>query len=181
MSVSSRESILSSPVDLRERIQRIDSAPLSAAWPAATGQDRGVDACSELVALAERLAARNDDPRRFVSALAAEAGGIRPGVLGFVDLARGGRNRLSGEGFRRKFDDGTEGQARHFAGICAATLRLGPRAARVLAVRVLRDDPASADGRLTDAAIRFTTNVVDGTLPIEETGPWIRRTICGAG
>ncbi|MDM4761933.1 hypothetical protein QT381_02800 [Galbitalea sp. SE-J8] len=137
-------------------------------------------ACAELADLADRLARGTSDPREFLVALGREAAGIRPGVIGVADLARGGRNTIPGRGMRAEFDDGTDGQVRHFAGIASAQERLGGRRTRQLAIRLLGDAPDSADGRLSDAAIAFAEGVRDGSIPLTAAGAWIRDHVCGA-
>lgn len=148
--------------------------------PHETGPRREVhqDACERLAALASRIAPRDPSPRRFLTALGREAAGIRPGPAGLVDLARGGRNILVGHGFKRRYDDATTGQVRHFAGTAVAVATLGP-SATVWVSEHLRGDPdRSADGRLTEAAARFADMVLSGALPVAEAGGWIERTLC---
>jgi hypothetical protein len=137
-----------------------------------------VDACGELSALAGRLARRATAPRRFLVELGHEAAGVRTGPLWFVDAARGGRNALSGTGFRAEFDDSTRGQARHFAGIVAVAARIGPRLTRWLSVHVGRDAPDSADGRLTEKALEFAGLVNSGRLRPDAAPDWIAQHLC---
>ncbi|WP_431279446.1 hypothetical protein [Leifsonia poae] len=95
-----------------------------------------------------------------------------------MDAGTGGRNRLSGRGFRRHVDDGTDGQARHFAGIVAVAARVGTRLARRLSITVGGDKPTSADGRLTDQALEFTRLIRSGELSPADSGDWIRARLC---
>jgi len=88
---------------------------VSTGAPATSGCAKLADACS-------RVADRTSTPREFLRQLGHEAAGVRRGPLWPVDAGRGGSNRIRGRGFRRHVDDGTEGQARHFAGIVAVTL-----------------------------------------------------------
>lgn len=120
-----------------------------------------------------------DDPREFLLRLGTEAAGIRRGPAAVVDLARGGTNVIPGGGVKRRFDDETDGQIRHFAGIATAAARIGPRLARTLSITVLKDPPTSADGRLSDAAVDFARQLLSGELPVSDASAWIERTLCG--
>ncbi|GIT78548.1 hypothetical protein LLS1_02170 [Leifsonia sp. LS1] len=137
-----------------------------------------MNACADLVSTAERLARTSASSRRFFVDLGAEAGGVRRGPLWFWDAARGGRNRIRGRGFRPHVDDGTDGQARHFAGILAVAARIGVRATRWFAIHVLGDAEDSADGRLTDHALDLVRLARSGAVTRATVGDWIRRTIC---
>lgn len=137
-----------------------------------------MNACADLVAAAARIAARSGSSRTFLVDLGAEVGGVRRGPLWFVDAARGGRNRLRGRGFRPHVDDGTDGQARHFAGIAAVAARIGARPTRWFALHVLRDASDSADGRLTDHALDLVRLTRSGELGQGDVAEWIRTTIC---
>lgn len=106
---------------------------------------------------------------------------MRRGLFWPLDAGRGGSNRIRGRGFRRNVDDGTEGQARHFAGIVAVAARVGARATRWLSIHVGRDAPESADGQLTDHALDFVRLVRSGELALSDTDAWVRQTICGQG
>lgn len=138
------------------------------------------DGCAELAATCGRVAARASSPGRFLRELGHEAAGVRRGPLWPLDAARGGSNRIRGRGFRRRVDDGTEGQARHFAGIVAVACRIGPRATRWLSIHVGRDAEDSADGRLTDHALDFVRLIRSGGLAPADAEAWVRSTICGA-
>lgn len=135
-------------------------------------------ACERLAQACARIAGRASGSGEFLRELGHEVAGVRRGPLWFLDAGRGGANRIRGRGFRRHVDDGTEGQARHFAGIVAVAARLGPRATRWLSIHVGRDAPESADGRLTDHALDFVRLIRAGELPLEETDAWVRTTIC---
>lgn len=131
----------------------------------------------QLARIADRLAARTDDPRRFLRGLAWNCARIRPGMLGLADLASGGGNRFGGTGFRPEFDDGTRGQVRHFAGVAVAPVLLGDRLARVALRWALRDPDGSADDRLSDAALVFSAALRSGGLPVSAAGRWIRENL----
>jgi len=140
------------------------------------------DACGRLAEACARLAADDTtSTSRFLRELGHEVAGVRRGPLWFLDAGRGGANRIRGRGFRDHVDDGTEGQARHFAGIVAMAARVGPSPTRWLSIHVGRDAPDTADGRLTDHAIDFVRLIRSGELPLSETDAWIRATICGGG
>ncbi len=73
-----------------------DGRPVRAPYPVR------VDACAALADSIDRLAARGYANRRFLKELG-RAAGVRRGPLWLLDAASGGRNRLSGRGFRRRF------------------------------------------------------------------------------
>jgi hypothetical protein len=131
-------------------------------------------ACEQLARVADRLAERTDDPRRFLRALAWNGAGVRLDPRGFLDLARGGRNRFRGGGFRAEFDDGTTGQVRHFCGIAVAPVLIGERVTRWAMRTVLRDPETSADHRLSLAALEFSRDLCRGALPLADAGDWVR-------
>jgi hypothetical protein len=137
--------------------------------------------CAQLADACSRVAARTSSPREFLRRLGHEVAGVRRGVFWPLDAGRGGSNRIRGRGFRRHVDDGTEGQARHFAGIVAVAARVGPRVTRWLSIHVGRDAPESADGQLTDHALDFVRLVRSGELVTTDADEWVRRTICGQG
>lgn len=132
-------------------------------------------AVERLARIADRLGERDLPPRRFLRALAWNCAGVRLGPLGYLDLASGGRNRFSGRGFRRRFDDDTDGQVRHFAGSAVAPQLLGERLARLSVTHILRDGPDSADGLLSEAAIDFSKQLRAGALSTSDAGEWIRE------
>ena len=130
------------------------------------------DLCGELLALAPELS-----PREFLRSLAALVAGIDLGLKGFQQLARGGANGLAGAGFRAEYDDGTVGQARHFAGTAAGAALLGEKPAELLAHHLV--DPAeSIDGQLSTAALAFAQALIAGDLPLDQAGSWIETHIC---
>ncbi|MGO4298616.1 hypothetical protein [Leifsonia sp. RAF41] len=139
------------------------------------------DGCEQLAEACARVASRTPSPREFLRRLGHEAAGVRRGLFWPMDAGRGGSNRIRGRGFRRNVDDGTEGQARHFAGIVAVAARLGAHTTRWLSIHVGRDAPESADGQLTDHALDFVRLVRSGELAPSDTDAWVRRTICGQG
>lgn len=132
----------------------------------------------ELVKLAAVEAAYDPSPKAFVHALALNGAGVRPGIGGIFALARGGRNTLSGGGFRALYDDGTRGQVRHFCGVLGACALLGPHVTRWISVVVRRDSPYSADGHLTDAAVRLYRSLTTGSVPVQEASGWIHDNVC---
>ena len=135
-------------------------------------------ACRRMAGLAATLAEREETAAEFLRAFGRAAAGIRPPPRAYGDLARGGRNLISGKGFLARFDDGTLGQARHFAGIAVASTFGGAEATRFLSIFV-RDDPlGSADGQLTEEGILFSTEVLDGDLTPDETPGWLLEHLC---
>ncbi|RFA09901.1 hypothetical protein B7R54_12325 [Subtercola boreus] len=137
-----------------------------------------MDACAELAALAGRIGADDPAPRDFLLRLGSEAAGIRRGPLWMIDAALAGRNRLPGRRFAAPFDDGTNGQARHFAGTAVSATRLGAAVTRWVSVHVRRDPLDSADGRLGEQAITFAGLVLAGELPVSGTPGWIAENLC---
>ncbi|GAA1504339.1 hypothetical protein BJ978_000369 [Agromyces terreus] len=139
-----------------------------------------MDACAALAESIERLAERGYSNRRFLKELG-RVGGVRRGPLWITDAASGGSNRLRGRGFRARVDDDTDGQARHFAGTVAVTVRIGGRLSGWLTTHVLRDGPGTADGRLSAEAIEFVGLIRSGVLEQADAANWVRRRLCGAG
>ncbi|QIG42977.1 hypothetical protein G5V58_09580 [Nocardioides anomalus] len=138
------------------------------------------NACHELAAAADRLAAAHPDPRTFLVELAREVAGIPRGTLtAWPALLLGGRNRLLGGGFRPELRDHTAGQARHFTGTARAVTVLGADRTRWLGVHARRDRPDSPDGRLSELAVVFADDLLAGRLAPADTGDWIRRHVCG--
>lgn len=140
-------------------------------------ESRG-SACRRLAAVAARLAESDPPPPAFLRALGRRAAGIRPPPRGFADLARGGRDLIPGRGFLARFDDGSAGQVRHFAGIAAAVSFAGGRNTRRISIEVRRDPPESADGRLTEEGIAFATAVLRGELELDESSEWLLERLC---
>ncbi|WKK72439.1 hypothetical protein Q0F99_05660 [Rathayibacter oskolensis] len=139
------------------------------------------DACSILVDRVDALAAADPRPRALIAALAEEVAGIRRFPLGLLDLARGGSDRVRGRGFHRRYDDGTRGQARHFAGVAGATLYLGGGLAHLLMRTVGGDAHGSADDRLTRRAAQWSRLLRRRELAVADAAEWIRREICAGG
>ena len=115
----------------------------------------------------------------FLVELGSRVSGIGRGRLVALGLLLGGRSRLKGGGFRSELRDHSAGQTRHFAGIARAVTVLGAGRTRWISVHVRRDAPDSPDGRLTDLAIEFAAGVLDGSLPTDRAGDWIRTNACG--
>jgi len=142
--------------------------------------DRGLagSACERLGALASLLAIETPNPNAFLRRLGREAAGIRSGARGLADLARGGEDLIPGKGFRGRFSDGSNGQARHFAGIAVAASYGGEQATRLVSIFVRQDELNSADGALTEEALMFTGQIQTGELPVADSGGWILDRIC---
>ncbi|MGI9822898.1 hypothetical protein [Agromyces sp. Marseille-Q5079] len=138
-----------------------------------------MDACAALAESVSSLAARGHSDRVFLKELG-RIGGVRRGVFWITDAASGGSNHLKGRGFRARVDDDTDGQARHFAGTVAVTVRIGARISWWLTVHVMRDAPDTADGRLSADAIEFVRLVRTGELAQADAAGWVRRNLCGA-
>jgi len=137
------------------------------------------NACAELVALTEKLAAEHPAPRVFLNEIGRQAAGIRRGPVGFIDLARGGRNIFPGDGVQLELDDQTGGQIRHFAGIVAASVRVSAPLTRWLSINIGRDGTHTPDGRLTDLATEFSSGVLAGEIAVPDAPAWIRSRLCG--
>lgn len=137
-----------------------------------------MDACGELCIKAARIAATAGSPRRFLVRFGRSVAGVRSGPFWFLDAGSGGRNLVRGMGFRPEFDDGTRGQARHFAGIVAASVRIGPALTRWASIHVLRDPADTPDGRLTEKALEFSELVRTAELPLPEAAAWLSRELC---
>ncbi|MGV8894843.1 MAG: hypothetical protein ACOH10_07180 [Rhodoglobus sp.] len=137
-----------------------------------------MDACAKLVRVVELIAIETSDPRRLLVALGTAAAGIRTGPLALIDLARGGRNHFPGRGMASEFDDDSDGQARHFAGIATSAARVGPTLTRWLSIVVGRDAPSSPDGRLTDLAVEFARALLKGDLATADAADWLRERLC---
>ena len=141
--------------------------------------DAEPNGCLALAEVADQIVAADPDvsPRDFLRALGRLVAGIDPGIEGLIDLARGGSNEISGKGFRPEFDDGSAGQARHFAGTAVSVALLGSRATGLIAHTVV--DPADTpDGRLSSAAIEFANLIMDEELPVSEASGWIIDNLC---
>jgi hypothetical protein len=135
-------------------------------------------ACRRMAGLAARLAESERSELGFLRAFGREAAGIRPPPRAYGDLARGGRNLIAGRGFLTRFDDGTEGQVRHFAGIAVASSFGGGTATRFISI-FFRDDPLeSPDGQLTEQGIEFGNEVLSGELELADTPAWLLEHLC---
>jgi hypothetical protein len=134
--------------------------------------------CRRLAGIAADLAEADPEPSRFLRALGREAAGIRPPPRAFTDLARGGSDRIPGRGFLARFDDGSLGQARHFAGIAVARSFGSAADVRRISIDLRRDPADSPDGRLTDEAIEFANAVLGGDLSVAETPEWMLDNLC---
>jgi hypothetical protein len=143
-------------------------------------RSRSGSACDRLTDRARVLGKGTDDPQVFVRRLGRDVAGIRTGAGALLDLARGGTDEIPGGGFRAAFSDGTDGQARHFAGIAVAASYGGEEATRRISVFVRGDPPNSADGRLTEQALAFERALQEGELAPADAGAWIRGRICRA-
>lgn len=149
------------------------------AGDARTAAMRNANACQQLVDLCGEVLAVAPDltPREFLRTLGALVAGIDPDLKGFRQMARGGANGLIGAGFRAEYDDGTAGQARHFAGTAVGAALLGEKPAELLAHHVV--DPAeSIDGHLSTAALEFARLLIDGEVALSEAGQWIAVNVC---
>ena len=141
-------------------------------------EDFSGSACKRMAGLAAKLAEKEESPTAFLRAFGRQAAGIRPPPRAYGDLARGGRNLIAGRGFLVRFDDGSAGQVRHFAGIAVASTFGGIGATRFLSIFV-RDDPRrSPDGQLTEEGLAFASEVLDGDLALEETPSWLLEHLC---
>jgi hypothetical protein len=151
---------------------------ISAASSDELKQDLSGSACERLGGLASLLAIETPNPEQFLRRLGREAAGIRTGPRAFFDLARGGDDLIPGRGFRGRYSDGSDGQARHFAGIAVAASYGGERATRLVSIFVRRDELNSADGALTEEGLAFARQIESGELPVSEGGAWILARIC---
>ena len=140
-------------------------------------------ACAALSALAGLIATADPSvgPLDFVERLGEQAAGIRPGVRGLADLATGGEDHLRGGGFRDDLDDGTAGQARHFAGVAAAAARLGADLTDAASRHLLGDRAGSADAHLTQKALEFVRLLASGDLAPTGAADWIQHELCEPG
>jgi len=135
-------------------------------------------ACERLAGLAGQLADTDEGVNAFLLDLGQQAAGIRAGQRGLADLARGGRNRIPGKGFRHPFDDGTRGQVRHFVGYVRAAMLGGTNVTRWIGEHLRRDPPNSPDGRLGDEGIEFTQDLLHGKLELSGVSDWLLGRLC---
>ncbi len=137
--------------------------------------------CRRLAGVAAKLAERSPNRQEFLSSIGRQVAGIRPPPRAFGDLARGGRNRIPGKGFLLRFDDGSQGQARHFAGIVVAASFGGETATRLISIYGRNDPLRSPDGRLTEEGIAFSRQILSGELALAEAPPWLLDHLCRRG
>ena len=135
-------------------------------------------ACERLAGLAGQLAETDDSVNQFLLDLGAQAGGIGKGRRALADLARGGRNRIPGTGFKHRFDDGSVGQVRHFVGYVRASMFGGTDVTRWISAHLRHDPPDSPDGRLGDEGIEFAQDLIAGRLELSEVSSWLRTRLC---
>jgi hypothetical protein len=140
-----------------------------------------LSACAALAALAELIVAADPEvqPGAFIERLGEQVAGVRPGVRGLADLATGGWDHLRGDGFRDELDDGTPGQARHFAGVAAAAARFGGDLTQVAGRHLLGDGSDTADANLTEKALEFVGLLESGELVPRSAANWVRQELCG--
>ncbi|MDP9189278.1 MAG: hypothetical protein M3O25_08515 [Actinomycetota bacterium] len=136
--------------------------------------------CRQTAGLAAGLALQDPEltPTEFLRAFGRQVAGIRPPPRAFGDLARGGSNQVPGKGFLARFDDGTIGQARHFAGVTAAASFGGAQATRLISIFARRDPLSSPDGQLTEEGIAFAQAVQARELELDETPEWLLDHLC---
>ncbi len=101
-------------------------------------------ACERLAGLADYLADTDDNVNDFLLDLGQQAAGISKGRRALADLARGGRNRIPGKGFKQRFDDGSVGQVRHFVGYVRASMFGGTNVTRWISEHLRHDAPGLA-------------------------------------
>jgi hypothetical protein len=135
-------------------------------------------ACERLAGLAGYLAETDDNVNDFLLDLGQQAGGISKGRRALADLARGGRNRIRGKGFKGRFDDGSIGQVRHFAGYVRASMFGGTDVTRWISENLRHDAADSPDGRLGDEGIEFAQDLIAGRLELSEASFWLRDRLC---
>ena len=135
-------------------------------------------ACERLAGLAGYLAATDDGVEQFLLDLGQRAAGISKGRRALADLARGGRNRIPGRGFRGRYDDGSIGQVRHFVGYARASMFGGANVTRWISEHLRHDAPSSADGRLGERGIEFAQDLISGRLELSGASAWLRGRLC---
>lgn len=137
-------------------------------------------ACRRTAGLAAGLALQEPrlTPTRFLRAFGSQVAGVRQPPRAFGDLARGGSNQVPGKGFLARFDDGSIGQARHFAGIAVAASFGGGQATRLISIFGRQDPLDSPDGRLTEEGIAFADAVQSGELELDRTPQWLLDRLC---
>ena len=135
-------------------------------------------ACERLAGLAGYLADTDDNVNDFLLDLGQKGGGISKGRRALADLARGGRNRIPGKGFKQRYDDGSVGQVRHFVGYVRASMFGGASVTRWISENLRHDPPDSPDGRLGDEGIAFEQDLLAGRLELSDTSAWLRTNLC---
>jgi hypothetical protein len=135
-------------------------------------------ACERLAGLADHLAETDDSVNAFLLDLGQQAAGISKGRRALADLARGGRNRIPGRGFKGRFDDGSIGQVRHFVGYVRASMFGGTAVTQWIGEHLRRDPADSPDGRLGDEGIDFAQKLVGGRLELSDASSWLREHLC---
>lgn len=135
-------------------------------------------ACERLAGLADYLAVTDDNVNEFLLDLGRQGAGISKGRRALADLARGGRNRIPGKGFKQRFDDGSAGQVRHFVGYVRASMLGGTNVTRWISEHLRHDSPDSPDGRLGDEGIEFAQDLIAGRLELSEASGWVRAHLC---
>lgn len=137
-------------------------------------------ACERLAELAGQLAETDDSANEFLLDLGQQAAGISKGRRALTDLARGGRNRIPGKGFKQRFDDGSIGQVRHFVGYARASMFGGGNITRWISEHLRHDPPDSPDGRLGDEGIEFEQSLIAGRMELSEASAWLGSRLCRA-
>ena len=135
-------------------------------------------ACERLAGLTGYLAETDDNVNAFLLDLGQQGAGISKGQRALADLARGGRNRIPGKGFKQPFDDGSIGQVRHFVGYVRASMFGGANVTRWISEHLRQDSPDSPDGRLGDEGIEFAQDLIGGRLELPEASSWVRTNLC---
>lgn len=135
-------------------------------------------ACERLAGLAGYLAVSDNSVDEFLLDLGQRAGGISKGRRAVRDLARGGRDRIPGRGFKQQFDDGSAGQVRHFVGYVRASMFGGAGVTRWISEHLRHDPPDSPDGRLGDEGIEFAQDLIGGRLQLSAASTWLRDRLC---
>ncbi len=152
--------------------------PLAEDSDQATSLHLSGSACERLAGLAGYLAASDDSVNEFLLDLGQRAGGIGKGRRALADLARGGRNRIPGRGFKQRFDDGSAGQVRHFVGYVRASMFGGAGVTRWISEHLRHDPPDSPDGRLGEEGIEFAQALIGGRLKLSAASAWLRDRLC---
>lgn len=137
-------------------------------------------ACRQVAGIAAAIAVREREPSTvaFLRSFGRQVAGIRRPPRAYGDLAKGGTNEVPGKGFLTRFDDGTIGQGRHFAGIVVASTFGGGQATRLISIFARRDPLDTPDGRLTEEGIAFSDLVLSGELELDEAPGWILDNLC---